>query len=147
MTAQLAAQMRTTLRIAAVRSPPCCPPALAAPLDLPPGSAEVVDVATGQSVGQLRGAVGGWGLAYLKLQVALAAEAGQLQLGLAPGGGADGLEDGAAAPAGGPQGQGQRTGVDEGVLKGIRVVPVRPGWWSPEWGHEEAGRATPAKGA
>ncbi|PNH12885.1 putative transferase CAF17, mitochondrial [Tetrabaena socialis] len=89
-------------------------------------------MAAGRSVGQLRGVVaapppdggGGGGvllgLAYLKLETALAAAEGRAQLRL---GAAEGAEGGAGVGGG-----------------GWRVVPRRPGWWPAEWGREEWGR-------
>lgn len=63
---------------------------------------------TGESVGLVRSCVGGTGLAVLKLQPALQAAAGKVQL--------------VAGPAGGAQ---------------VKVMPFKPSWWSPEWGNEE----------
>ncbi|GFR50745.1 hypothetical protein Agub_g13011, partial [Astrephomene gubernaculifera] len=114
--------------------------------------AEVVDAASGRSVGQLRGTAGAtesgssgarWGIAYLQLAAALPAAEGRVDLRVA-----------AAAAVGGEAGQagegveksagtGAAAGPAEAGGSGVwRVVPVRPEWWPAEWGREEeAGRA------
>jgi len=71
--------------------------------------------ANGGSAGVLLASEGTLGLAHLKLAPALAAAASS-----------------SGAPAAG--GVLQVVGED-----GAWVVPVRPAWWPPEWGHEEGG--------
>jgi hypothetical protein len=94
---------------------------------LPATGADVLDAASGRSAGEVRGALPpagtagegqrALGLAYLRLDVALAAAGGGGEL---------------------------RTTGPDGVVWG--VVPVRPAWWLPEWGHEETGAAAGGKG-
>lgn len=95
-----------------------------APAGIGPGS-NVVDAGTGQSAGQLRGVAGHYGLAYLKLQPALAAAAGQGELRAQ------------AAALAGNEGISAAGAAGQGVV----VVPIRPHWWSAEWGFEAGGDA------
>ncbi len=71
---------------------------------------EVVEEGSGKAVGSLLAAEGDVGLAYLKLSPALQAAQGGVPLCISS------------------TGEGHQ---------GVRVVPVRPGWWPREWGKEE----------
>ncbi|KXZ46958.1 hypothetical protein GPECTOR_39g452 [Gonium pectorale] len=106
------------------------------PASLAPGT-EVLDAASGRSVGQLRGAVaddqgGCVGIAYLKLDAALAAAEGRGRELIVSG----------AAPGREAQGDGEEgAGAPPSAASAWRVVPARPAWWPVEWGREEAGEA------
>ncbi|GLC72628.1 hypothetical protein PLESTF_001272000 [Pleodorina starrii] len=122
--------------------------------------ADVVDAASGRSVGQLRGAVlagsgagpqgrGGaaaWGIAYLKLDAALHAAEGRSELLVAASSGAEaaGSAEELGTTAARTAAAGAETGIVGGGAGGLspgaavwRVIPVRPTWWPSEWGREE----------
>lgn len=84
---------------------------------------EVKCGASGASVGHIRAVAtcGTVGLVHLKLSAALPAAQGQGELLAAP-----------VEAAG--QGNGASPGSSGGA---VRVIPVRPAWWSQDWGHEE----------